>query len=781
MVPARFRSGAFFPIEENMDRLFRILVTNRVAVIVVLAAISGVAAWGVTRLRFDDDPRTLLRTSDPEYAQLESVFKEFGSDDDTIVAVLETDDFFTVDRLAALRAFNRAVAERPEVRRLYSMLDGRRPGPGMLQLPLVPESAKSESDLLRAREAALANSLVRGQVLSDDGRTALVLVFLNPEGRSLSKVTEVLQSARTAAHETLEPVGMRVRFTGVPVIREELVRTIQRETFTFNGIAALAATLVTLLILKHPGAVATALWAPGLGAFWMLGFLGVAGLPINVLSCIVPTLIMTVGLSDSIHLVHDLRRRYAATRNFSTASLESLRQVGSACGVTALTTAVGFSSLALTSSPAIREFGLLCAVGSVIVFFATTAVVPTVAWLFLPRHDARTDSWLLRQIESRTAATVDFSLRHRRTAAWGGAALLVGCIAVGLRLVPDAKLTENLAADSESLQALKTCDRVFGGMLFGYVVVTLPEGRDFASAEAEAAVRAAQAVFDRRPETRNSLSLANVVDGLPNLGRDWSERVRFLTSQSRPSLERFVSIEARRALVSAHVAEIGTRDMAPLAVSLAADLDGVRRQFPDIEFEITGTAVVGAVVVNRMIGDLGSSLGLEAAIIGLLTAWAFRSWRLGFISLLPNLFPLAAVAAVLVFTGAALQLGNVIVFNICLGLAVDDTVHVLSKLARESGDDTHGDIRRSFVEVAVSVATTTLILAVGFGVSMLSHIPALQMFGALACVTIAASFIAELIFLPAMLSCWGHQALGNRRRRAPAAAEAEVGAGVGAE
>jgi predicted RND superfamily exporter protein len=187
--------------------------------------------------------------------------------------------------------------------------------------------------------------------------------------------------------------------------------------------------------------------------------------------------------------------------------------------------------------------------------------------------------------------------------------------------------------------------------------------------------------------------------------------------------------------------------------ALEDKLDEVARRHPGFQVSFTGSIVVANRNINRMISDLGGSVGLETVVICLLMTWAFRSFGLGVVSILPNLFPLVAVAAMIVSLGWPLQIGSVIVFNICLGLAVDDTIHVMTRFRREltRDGDTNAALLRSFAGVGPAILTTTAILLVGLGSVTISRVPPLRLFGQLSCVTLFAALGAELVLLPALV------------------------------
>jgi predicted RND superfamily exporter protein len=134
-------------------------------------------------------------------------------------------------------------------------------------------------------------------------------------------------------------------------------------------------------------------------------------------------------------------------------------------------------------------------------------------------------------------------------------------------------------------------------------------------------------------------------------------------------------------------------------------------------------------------------------------AIAFRSLFTGAVSMLPNVFPLAVIAAAVVLSGRFLDPATVIVFNVCLGLAVDDTVHVLAALRRQrrEGLSMATAVRRAIAETGNAVVIGGVVLCVGFAAVTASSVPALAGFGRLACLAVVAATVAELVLLPALL------------------------------
>ena len=209
------------------------------------------------------------------------------------------------------------------------------------------------------------------------------------------------------------------------------------------------------------------------------------------------------------------------------------------------------------------------------------------------------------------------------------------------------------------------------------------------------------------------------------------------------------------AIVRARVRDAGSRQLETVYADIRTELDCIgSQQHNGWRFDLAGMSVISARNIRQLITDLGGSLLLEVAVIAIILALAFRSPVAGIVSLIPNVFPLAVIAAVLVLTGRSLDPATVIVFNVCLGLAVDDTVHVMAALARNrrEGVSISSAMRRAIVETGNPVVLGGLVLGVGFAAVTVSSVPSLAGFGRLACAAIAAATVAELI-LSTCCSC----------------------------
>jgi predicted RND superfamily exporter protein len=295
-------------------------------------------------------------------------------------------------------------------------------------------------------------------------------------------------------------------------------------------------------------------------------------------------------------------------------------------------------------------------------------------------------------------------------------------------------------------------DRGFGGSGSAQILVEWDEPLDVDSPKLLSAIRAVQDSAAAHADVRNPSSLVNLFDSLP-AGSSPEARARWLTWIPDETLSQYVRLDLKRALVRLRLCDVGSDVHSATFADLGGRFAELEKSHPGFRFHLTGTAVVAARNLNHMIADLAPGLGSAALVVFVVMGISFRSIRLGLISIVPNLFPMALTATFLVVTGRPLQMTSVIVFSICLGIAVDDTIHFIHRFQREMkiDGDVRASIRRSYRAVGSAMIMTSLVLTAGFGSLMTSDMPTTRLFSGLSCLTIASALVGELLILPAML------------------------------
>ena len=713
----------------------------------VAAAATAVAVLGISRLRLDDDLRALIRDSGGEFALVDEVAAIFGPPDrDCIVrATARSGDIFDAEPLMALEALAGRLRGLEGVEQVRSIFDVRRQGAAGAILPVIPRRAEPLDAEARAEAKARAarHPLVAGHLLSADAASSLLLVQLAADAERPPRSSEVVARIEAALADSATAGGpLAIELTGLPALREQAMQALRRDMLMFNSIGLSLAVVLSAVVARSLRSTVVACVPPFVGAVWALGALGLLGAPVTVLTSVVPSLALVVGTCDSIHFIEDMRRSVRRGLDPLAASSGAVHRIGAACGLTSIVTAIGFASLAVARIEAVRSFGIAAAVGALASFLAVTLLTPLIAATpFCSGLRLGRSSRLAGRTANLLAA---FSVRHARPLVAVACGLTLLLALAGSGIEADNRIVDSLPTGAAASQALARVDADFGGAMGIDIVVGWPADVDWRDPAVLDAVRRAEAALAGEAAISRPISFATVAGELPPRAR------RRIDAASVGDL---ISPADRVALVRARVADVGSRRLEGIYDRIDGSLAALERDLPGWRFRLAGMSVVSARNIRQLVRDLGSSLVVEVLVIGCILAVAFRSPLAGLVSLIPNVFPLAVIATLLAATGRSLDPATVIVFNVCLGLAVDDTVHVLSALARNrrEGLSIATAVRRAVAETGNAVMIGGVVLMVGFAAVTASSVPSLAGFGMLACAAVAAATLAELVFLPALL------------------------------
>ena len=719
----------------------------RLAGWLLAATLTALAAFGISRLRFDDDLQALVRDGSAQLDLVDEIADVFGPPDrDCIVrAAARSGDIFDAESLTALESLAGRLRGIEGVDDVRSIFDIRRQGTAGVVLPVIPRTSDplDAESLARAKARASGHPLVAGHLLSADASSSLLLVQLSATADRPPASSAVVARIEAVLAESAPAEGpLALELTGLPALREQATRALRHDMLMFNSIGLVLAVMLSAVVARSLRSTVVASLPPFIGAIWALGTLGLLGAPVNILTSVVPSLALVVGTCDSIHFIEDMRRSARRGIDPLAASSGAIRRIGMACGLTSIVTAIGFASLAVARIEAVRTFGIAAAIGALASFMAVTLLTPLIASTrFCSGLRLGRSSPLAGRVANVLAA---LSVRHARPLVVVACSLTAALAFVGSGLDADTRIIDSLPSGAPASQALARVDAEFGGVMGVDVVVEWPVDVDWRDPAVLDALALAEAAVGREAGISRTISLSTVAAGMP-------PRVRRRLDVD--SVSDLVAPESRMALVRARVADLGSRRLEEIYDRVDASLARLEQDRPGWRFRLAGMSVVSARNIRQLVRDLGSSLVVEVLVIGCILAVAFRSPLAGIVSMLPNIFPLVVIAALLVITGRSLDPATVIVFNVCLGLAVDDTVHVLSALTRnrKEGVSIGSAVRRAVSEMGNAVVIGGVVLTVGFAAVTASSVPSLAGFGVLACAAVASATVAELLFLPALL------------------------------
>jgi len=668
--------------------------------------------------------------------------------------VVEVGDLYTRETITALRRMVDHLEDLPFVANI--VWADRVPILNMFGLaePLFPPDDATPGRFKASRRRAESHPLVHCQLISEDSSTLLMpttfdWVHITDDSDVTDKLLKVARSAVAG-----EDIAVRV--TGPVPLYIGFQTALDRNQVKYFLIAFGLIVVLSLILFRGIKAVLIVVIAPLLGVFWTLGIVNMMdGLSNPLTATVLPVLLAMVGLTDGVHIMVHIRRRRAAGAAPLEAARTAIAEVGLACALTSLTTAIGFASLMLADNSFVNDFGESCAIGVLITFVAIVTVIPLLCSTPMARniHVGHERDIIARGMVH-ADGFINFVLR------WSRPLTIIGVLATALlastlfTLRPDDMARDSQPETSEVYQALAHCDRVFGGIEFAQAVVEWDDTVDPQSPRILEAVIEAEKVIAGETLLNYPLSLHDILAAFPQQGDDPGRQMTFLTLLPPPIRNAFYNRDEQHALVTMRVEDLGIAKYQPVFERVSSRFKELDTKHEGFTFHLTGEPVRRSDALYTIVMDLVKSLGTASVIIFVVLTLVYRSLRLGLLTIIPNMFPLMFTGAVLAFTGQPLNVAAVCSFTVCLGIAVDDTIHFLTRyqIERQAGKGVEESLRRSFTMVGTVLVTTTLILVSGFSTVLFSDLAGHRAFALMAVCTIAAALVGDLLFLPAMLN-----------------------------
>lgn len=758
-----------------MHRFGRFVAERAGLVLVLVAAITLVALDGIIdlrtgtpRLQVDPSLERLLPEGDAERAFFDRARQLFGADEFVVVLLEGKEDVFTPASLARVQHLTQRLEAVDGVQRVLSLANAvqiEERGGDVFVGPFFETPPQDAATLERLRDRVRAHPFYGETLVSRDGRGAAFLVTFErmPERELLARRL----AAQVAEVADAERGDAKMWITGSPyaklAISETLIGELGRILPTLLGLVVLltAATFRTLRGVVLPVATIS------LAVIWTLGAMGWVGSSLNLVSNLIPGLLITLGFAAALHVVseyYEMLRRHPAhdAASHRAGIAHVLDEMGVAVAVNGITTVLGFASLCTSGVVAVRLFGAWAVVGIVATtVLAMTFLPAALAWAGNPRRvpgAGGAEGGTVDRVAERIAR---FDVRHRRKIFVAATLVLLLAAFFMTRIEVGTTYIGDFPETSPVRQGYEEITRRLGGTTAFTIVVDADEPGGMVQPENLRALRTLQDWIEAQPEVATTASIADGVALLHHAlrGEEAEEAI-----PSDPSLVKqlllFGGDDVARGFVdrSQRSASILVRSNVSDSKPVRAFLERLDARLAELPRRVQARATGDLVLLNRTvdaiaIGEL-QSLGTAFLTIFLTLSAMLTSFRVGLLALLPNLLPVAIYYGTLGLLEIPLNLSTSLIGSIALGIAVDDTVHYLARFnleARRLGDETEATVA-TLKSVIRPVTWTTVGLCLGFLSFLLAETKSQQQFGVLAAFTMAIAWSLELTLSPALSS-----------------------------
>jgi len=728
-----------------------------------LLAAAGSVDWrtGALLLHVDPSPVHLLPARGDARERWERGRQLLGSDEPFVVA-LGAEDVFAPEVLARVARLSERLRALPHVHHVVSLATAPdvRSADGEIEIvPLLESVPEDPAARAALRERVLASPLYRGTLVSGDGRTAAIFVYperLDDEARVASGLADGIEAL---ARE--EAGGAPVWISGIPYATARLSDVLLRELGILLPATLLLLCGVLWLAFRSVTGVLLPIATVSLALVWTLGLLGWLGLRLDLVTTILPPLVVTVGFAYAMHVVAEFGDKQEAAGEGGgrlALAIAAVDEVGVPVLLAGLTTAVGFASLAFSPIVAIRRFGLFAMIGVGFAVLAALTVTPAV--LALGRGHAVRPPRPGGPFERFAQALARLAFARRRLVIGCALAVLVASLLAARHIEVATEFVGNLAPGAPLRADFEAVNARLGGANLIQIPVQGDEPEAFLEPANLRALESLQGWLADQPEVGGTVSMVDTLKLLNQTLHDGDPAAYALPETRRQvgQLLLFGASEETRRLVDARqqTANVIVRSTVGDSRSVAGLVARMRERLAALPAGLHGDPTGNVVLLGESIDDLSrgqwTSLLVAFGAIYLCLAALFTSWRVGLLALFPNAVPIALYYGALGVTGIPLNPWTSLIGSIALGIAADDTIHFMARFnteARRLADERRA-LLASLRAVLRPVTFTLLGLCLGFGVLAFSELRSQAQFGLLAAATLALGWAADVTVTPAL-------------------------------
>jgi len=560
-----------------------------------------------------------------------------------------------------------------------------------------------------------------------------------------------------------------IHYSGLPYIRTLTAKKLEDEMKLFVVLAILISAFFLYIFFHSVRAVVFPILIVIISVIWALGFMGLFGYKITMLTAIIPPLLIVIGVENCIFILNKYHYEYNHHRNQAKALSRVIQRIGAANLLTNAATATGFAAFIITNNKLLVEFGLIAAINIMVIYVLSLSLVP-IFFSFLPPPKQKHTKHIEESIAKSIIDKAVYWVSNYRNAIYiaMGICIIIGVIGAS-RLKTTGTIVDDISKRDPIYKDLLFFEKHFKGIMPLEIIVNTKKKKGVLSLSTLRKIDRLQDSLNTYPELSKALSIVEVIKtakqafysgdpqyySLPNSNElaFMADYIPTFKSKKRTIIKNFIDSNYQITRISVQMANVGTKTIDSIQKTLRPKIDSIFNP-GKYKVTVTGTSIVFLKGTNFLIRNLWESIALAVVVIALLLAFLFTSWRMILISLIPNLIPQLMTGALMGFLGIPIKPSTILIFSIALGISVDNSIQFLSRYRlqlKHTGHNIPSSVISALKETGYSMIYSSTVLFFGFAIFILSTFGGTQALGFLISVTLLVGGLLNLFVLPSML------------------------------
>ena len=757
--------------------LSRFILRNRIPLLIILGLVTLFMAYQATRVEMSYEYSQLLPKKDSAYIDYQNFKKTFGEEGNLIVVGIVDPAFFQLSHFKKWQQLSKDLRKIDGVENLisassaYNLEKNTRERKFELE-PVFPEQINNQEELDSLSKIFHSLPFYHRLLYNPNDHAYMLGITVSKDKMKSKEREKMVMAIKDRCDAFSVEANLEVHYSGLPYIRVINSIRIKAEIYMFSALAIGLCALILFLFFRSFKAVLFPLLVVLTGVIWAMGGMALLGYKITLLTGMIPSLLIVIGIPNSIYMLNKYHYEFRSYRNKIKALQRVIIKIGNATFLTNLTTACGFATFIVTNSDILREFGIIASLNIMALFLLAIIMIPTIFSFIKPpkaRHIRHLENKYMKKITEKLVYLTTHHLKAIYISSFF--VLLLGIYGTTL-IKSSGYMVDDIPKSDAIYKDLKFFENHIDGVMPLEIVIDTKKPKEAMSMTTFKLIDKLEQQLAHHTELSSPVSILNILKFSKQAFYNGKEKYYNLPSNQEKNfilayannsiqdsqssigqLHSFLDSTQQVTRISIRAKDIGTKAMDKLYASIAREVDSI---FPKGKYDVTvtGSSVTSFKGTEYLVKNLFSSLMLAIFLIAGIMALMFYSWRMVILSLIPNLLPLIFTAAIMGFTGIPIKASTILVFSIAFGISVDNTIHFLTKYRQElrvTNWNIQLSVKQSLRETGVSMMYTFVVLFFGFGVYSISKFGGTAALGILVSLTLLVAITANLILLPSLL------------------------------
>jgi hypothetical protein len=760
------------------ELIARIILRNRIVILGSIILITILLATQWKYIRFTQTEANLIPADDKVNVDYSKFLKNFGEEGNLIVIATKDNKLFTPKVYKAWSELMTTIKSHKEVSLIVSVDNLQKiiknDSLEKFELkPLVDKNKVQDEKYLQQIQKELFTKLPFYDGLLYNKKTGAIrsAIYLdkkivNTKARKEFVINDLIPAIKNFRDKT----GVELHTSGMPYIRTLNAKTIIDEIGLFIGAALLITSLIFFYFFRSFRATLISLIVVIIGVMWSFGLMGLLDYEITVLTALVPTLVIVIGIPNCIFFINKYHQEYHKHSNKAKSLQRVITKTGTATLMTNITTAVGFATFIVTNNVLLQEFGIVTTINILAIYLLSLLLIP-IFFSYIPSPIPRHLGHLERESLTSFLRWIVNTVKYNRLGVYITSICLLIFGIIGIYEIKiSGSIIEDMPKKTAFFDDIRFFEKEFDGVMPLEIMIDTHRKNGAMKLTNLRRMDELEQTIVEIPELSKPLSLVSIAknfkqayyNGNPEYyDLPTSQEEIFLLPYIKNSLQKskdnpfksYVTADGSVARITTFIKDENGEKMEAIESRIR---EKANKLFPKERYEviITGKPSVFQKGTKYLLDNLLSSLLFAFLLTGGLVAIMFRSFKMVLVSIIPNLLPLLMTAGLMGFLGIPLKPSTLLVFGIAFGMSVDDTLRFLAQYRLElSRNDwkIKKSVFATFNDAGISMFYTSIVLFFGFSVFMLSSFGGTVALGGLVALTLSFGMLSNLVLLPSLV------------------------------